>query len=542
MGEATRAIPFVQFAVDDVAPGTKRLPEIPVAKALERTVRDKVLVSSHSAQNVVDEGDFHPLIAAAAIAYQQHFPLVLTPDALWITVLQGVAQHLNYNSKVLRPRLVQHQTKIELVVNSNLFSLARNEGEMLPAVREFATRIASHVHPDKRFLFETRFSTTGEVDQIVQYIVLMDAFQPYFDYVFAIICGIPSVTLEGSPADWELLETKVQALHETDLGLTWWTERLLPLCRQFVRASRGDVDLKHWRDICKLKAKYGFNDLNGWLLKFIPYVRKDKNEPPVHRNPVMNRMEFSFEDNNKITGCTSDMLPTGISSAPVTVMNMSTGKSEQFQFVGGFTGVVQSDDLSLKPALGWAIADGRRIDKLIGRVRLEHSASPSAGLSTEELLKKFDGYLPADLWRFYSEVGKASFKFNKPNRWGETRVTIRPLSFVQKIWDGDSVRDELNFLGKEGLLSPNDLKERLDFNFEHHLLLIIGEGDIPHKDKFGPRSPLYLFGRDPCRYRADATERDRGVIFRWDGRNRSPEAFIPVAHTFPDWLTELLDG
>lgn len=185
---------------------------------MERTVRSKLIACSRANQQVVNVGDFHPLVAAAALAYQKHFPLVLSPDMIWLTVLQGVAQHIANHSEALREKLVAHQTKIELIVERA--KLPTSDALMLSATQEFTEQIEKHVLPENRFLLHTEFSTTKDIERIAGAIVVMDAFQPYFDYVFSIICGIPSVTLEGSTADWELLRDKVRSLHESNLELS----------------------------------------------------------------------------------------------------------------------------------------------------------------------------------------------------------------------------------------------------------------------------------------------------------------------------------
>jgi hypothetical protein len=33
----------------------------------------------------------HPLIAAAHLAFSQHRPLLLSPDVIWVTIVQGLA-------------------------------------------------------------------------------------------------------------------------------------------------------------------------------------------------------------------------------------------------------------------------------------------------------------------------------------------------------------------------------------------------------------------------------------------------------------------
>ena len=172
----------VSFAVADVTPAKERLPEITAREALERTAGCRLLGCPGGNSRVAEGGDFHPLIAAAALAFKQHYPLVLSPDAIWLTVLQGVAQHINNNAAGLRSRLVHHQTKIELIVPTDLSGLPENNTDMLGLADAFVERIAQHVKREKRFLLDTRFTTTSDLDRITACIVLMDGFQPYFDY------------------------------------------------------------------------------------------------------------------------------------------------------------------------------------------------------------------------------------------------------------------------------------------------------------------------------------------------------------------------
>src|SRR4030095_14612315 len=141
----------------------------------------------------------------------------------------------------------------------------------------------------------------------------MDAMQPYFDFVFMCVCGIPSVVLEGSPDDWQLLGAKVRACHESYLELSWWTKQLLPLVDHFVRASRGDLDRDHWQNLCKVEKRYGARGFERVAAEIHPVRQRRKNEPLTDRNPVLEFTDYSATTENdfEITGCTSDMLPSG---------------------------------------------------------------------------------------------------------------------------------------------------------------------------------------------------------------------------------------
>lgn len=168
----------VQFEVADVKPASNPLPTIGFVAALERITRTRVLAHAKEERKVLEQAGFHPLIAAGFLAFKQHYPLVLAPDMIWLTILQGVAQHVQNHTESLRSRLVRHQTKIELIVDSKRPSLPQNDQQMLELTREFAEAIARHVPTDKQFLFQTEFSTTTDADRVAQCVALMDTFHP----------------------------------------------------------------------------------------------------------------------------------------------------------------------------------------------------------------------------------------------------------------------------------------------------------------------------------------------------------------------------
>jgi hypothetical protein len=536
----------VTFKVAEVVPSTKRLSAITVREAISRATKNDLLTCPQADLPVIEAADFHPLIAAAATAFKQHYPLVLSPDMLWLTILQGVSQHVANHPDSLRSKLVHHETKIELIVDSPTGGLPTNDEEMLAAVNLFTKTIEKHIQPDKKFLFQTEFSTTTAIERIAMSVVLMDTFQPYFDYVFACICGIPAITLEGTPEDWELLESKVQALHESDLDLSWWTEHLLPLCRHFVRAARNDVDAAHWNDLFKLTQRYGVEDLNGWLLRFIPYVKHDKNEPARHKNPIFDfrpEPEEPGASMHTITGCTSSMLPSGISAAPVICWNKATNEKIPFQFIAGFGGVTQQDDLSLRPLIIWSISEAPVIDRLLNKIRTQHESSPSKHTDVDSVLQVFKDYLPGDFWRFYTTTDGATLNFRYEHTFSGKTLTIRPLDRVSPIFEYeifDSLRDELNLLVRQGILTKQQAEDRIDFYNLYRHLLVFASSDTKHGDI------TYLFGSDPeasivRQWDKGEEIASRGQIFRWNGE-LVPGAFVPVAHNLTEWLTKVFEA
>src|SRR5262245_2941601 len=111
--QKTAQTPGVTFAVDSVTPATELLPECRTHEALKRLLGG--IESCHDYHGMtVNHVHYQPLLAAVYTAFSQHRPLVLTPDAVWITIAQGVAHHMVVHGERLRSRFVSHQGKLEL--------------------------------------------------------------------------------------------------------------------------------------------------------------------------------------------------------------------------------------------------------------------------------------------------------------------------------------------------------------------------------------------------------------------------------------------
>ena len=60
----------------------------------------------------------HPLVQAVHLAFSDHRPLILSPDCIWLTIVQGFARHVWENAESLRSRIVQHHGKASLRVKA----------------------------------------------------------------------------------------------------------------------------------------------------------------------------------------------------------------------------------------------------------------------------------------------------------------------------------------------------------------------------------------------------------------------------------------
>src|SRR5579884_3124090 len=103
---------MVRFPVDDVTPVTDRLPTQPLGERYP----DALAYGRDPATPLLPTDGVHPLLSSVAKAFAEHRPLVLSPDAVWLTIAQGVAQHFRLHAEELRARLVNHTGRKRLEV------------------------------------------------------------------------------------------------------------------------------------------------------------------------------------------------------------------------------------------------------------------------------------------------------------------------------------------------------------------------------------------------------------------------------------------
>jgi len=299
------------------------------------------------------QGDMHALAQTLASAYDLHLPVRLSPDQVWIVLAQGFATHVKRHSEQLRERFVRHAGQLTLQVRRDDF--APGAGNPWPELfQAFDEQL--HAHLGKRSeLVVADFSTTGTLERAVSQQVLMDAMQGYFDYELLSLCGIPRVTLTGTPEDWREIRTRARVFGEYELG--WWIEALDPILDHFVAAAEGRVDVDHWSTIYKLKDDSGGPYLSGWFHVLFPYLvhlsssGQRKLVPNPHLKNWHAGMSVDFGG-----GPTTADLPGAVSRVPLRWRYID--EVFDMELLAGFVGVHQEpDSLELSPQLGWAVRE-----------------------------------------------------------------------------------------------------------------------------------------------------------------------------------------
>jgi hypothetical protein len=402
------------FAVDDVTPATERLP----TQALRELAGDVLALGGDPEVPVIDHEGVHPLLAAVHTAFAEHRPLVLTPDALWLTIAQGVAQHVRLHANELRPRLVRHSGKETLTIEV-MGPPPRDPAGIEAMVDTFRAALAERIGEGRARLFVCDFSTTTKVERVASEVVLMDAFSPYFDYRMLCVCGIPEVTLLGEPADYRAIRERIDVVCELDLG--FWHPSLVRIADELVASAEGRPNRAFWRGIYKPKEAYGWDTITGWIARLYPYVLRAHRVD--HRNPLL---EEPFRPPARLAnhgpfydgpGITTQDVPSTLSRALIDVHDQTQDPPQRFNFCieAGLTHVEQDAQGRLIPRAGYRVRETRRsIHEVIERICKEHATFPA-----EKPCPPYD--LPAEVIALYDRLQSAAL-FEGPRAW-----RLRPL-------------------------------------------------------------------------------------------------------------------
>lgn len=155
-----------------------------------------------------------------------------------------------------------------------------------------------------------------------------------------LMCGIPEITLLGTPADWDLLDAKVNKLHEFGPDCSKWANMLKPITGAMGRAARGDIPLDFWTTICDYRSGgSGPSYLSGWITAFC--VFNDKGQWQGGDGEGYPRIDF-------------DDVPTGYATVPM-IVDDNGQRYDTVLIAGHAAYTAAAEKNTIQPMLSWAL-------------------------------------------------------------------------------------------------------------------------------------------------------------------------------------------
>ena len=220
----------------------------------------------------------------------------------------------------------------------------------------------------------------------------MDIVKHYYNYTMFTMCGIPHIDIMGTKEDWTGMYRAISPLLE-QLGLSEWNKELQRVLSHFARAFDGDIDHAHWNSIYNYYGPAGsgsVSTVSGWIAKLFLYTKSGINpllgtsteEPPQRCIPRSEFKDYPWKDETLWGAADSfskkkkqrdPMLsrwnkqkknsirladfPTGLTSTPFTWKYLPANAEYKMKLIAGHIGITLTPSGSLKPELGWLIAD-----------------------------------------------------------------------------------------------------------------------------------------------------------------------------------------
>lgn len=209
----------------------------------------------------------HALLNTLNIAYDQHRPVTISPEMVWLTVIQGVGIHLNKEIASLNDQAFYvKRDNFKLKADGNKWNGVFNETN-----GQIKALLGAEFH---NYLFK-RFSTSNWSSNAATNLAIVDDSGEVFTFVNTTACGIPSYTIKGTANDWSKIEKAVAELDGFELE--WWTKYLIPVIKEFKAAASGTPNISFWKDFYKNSDDGSGNELiTGHILQLFPYKKAGK--------------------------------------------------------------------------------------------------------------------------------------------------------------------------------------------------------------------------------------------------------------------------
>lgn len=303
---------------------------------------------SHENSQFFRSESVNPLIAALHYSFTNHFPVQITPDVIFNTILHSISAHVrNTQNKLIKA------TPPTIIIEN---------------INNIHQHILDQVFQESyHHLFSAElFLTTDPAAAIANACAFLDPVEHYCDYELVTYCGIPYVDIRGSKQDWiQLSKTTQKLISDMELPHTY-NDQVQQLILQFIRAFDGDIDLEHWNNIYLYTGPNASGQqagMNGWISRFFLYIKDGLN--PFYTTTKQHRQldSWMFADLISLFD-----FPIGISNIEI----LQTFDNQYKTLTAGLIGVAITPEGNLKPELGWMIHSPRN-DSHNKQVRKQNS-------------------------------------------------------------------------------------------------------------------------------------------------------------------------
>ena len=278
----------------------------------------------------------HAVFNSFTDAYREDRPVTISPDIIWLLIVQGFSNHVNFNAEKLRSKFVNFYGQKTLHVCRQGTGLTADFCKSI--IPDFVKQISNYTGKELIEALTPNFTTTTPVSMTASQLSIMCAMKKYFRYVsHRCVCCFPFIVIEGIKQDWESILQKLDFIKQFDLES--WVDTLKPIIGKIIDSYDGKIDKEFWKNMLHIvdsRGAYNPGYTDGWFTNFFLYNQYGSQvagciSSKTKLSSEILAIPFVFDDNGKITNC---------------------------EFLTGFFGATQDPkNSSIKPVIGWAVRE-----------------------------------------------------------------------------------------------------------------------------------------------------------------------------------------
>jgi hypothetical protein len=328
----------------------------------------------------------HPVLTSYYYAYLNHYPIVLSPDILWMLILEGFSYHVRLNHMRLREKFVKNnQNKNKIIVSQGANGdshindvTSQRWGDIF---KGFIEQSKEKIDGTVLHLFTPYFSTTTDDIEYSSQIAIISIVSPFVKFIKSLKpcisggCGFPYINLQGTLQDYKQLKMKIEGLK--GYLIDDWIYKLIPIIDKIIETKKGNIDKQFWDNIItNKKTVYSEEillpssdrheviekekiEIFGWIFDFFPFKIKTEFEPSDNNeerriyDSKFVKFEYLLRNDIKIYE-KSDFsdLPEEMINIDATYKNKN-GQVAELGIKTGFLGYTLNQKKEFQPEIGW---------------------------------------------------------------------------------------------------------------------------------------------------------------------------------------------
>jgi hypothetical protein len=304
-----------------------------------------------AAQTCIPSGpdtDINRFVLAAHSAYDMHQPFIISPDAIWVLLLQAFTEWIRREPAQFKVALVGNTTPPPCVIVRDDFllnSATNNWPSLIPEINSYLLEILGL---DNYNMLAAPLSTNvGTLYGAAPTVVLggmATTVETWTDYQLVTNCAISKYIIQGAADDWEKIRYRLNFIANSYAGalptLRLWTTCAGGVIDKILSAIGGEKDIEFWRMFYVHKPN---TKIHGWINVFFPYV-----------GAKLNGIALDWKSS---IGMASVGTPIGAFPRGYGIIDVDwqyKGTIVPIEFITGFMAIAR-EGAALRPEMGWII-------------------------------------------------------------------------------------------------------------------------------------------------------------------------------------------